>query len=191
MKVALLVEGPSDERTLKILSKKIMGEQTGIETRILRGRGNLLNERKVYSHIVNIIQNHPDVSKIIICIDSECTPKDETEREMKDVENSLRAKIQQNYTIYYIGVIHALEGWLLTDRDNLRKYLGPRARGKILPSAALNCKPKEFMKNIFKRNGKNFLPTLHNPRIAEQIDIDKTAKNNESFKFFRDKVKDP
>ena len=191
MNIVLLVEGPSDANTLKFLVKKILGEQVNVITKPLRGRGNLLKAEKVLNHINTLLRRNPDVSKIIVCVDSECTPEDETEREMKKVENSIRAKIPQKYPIHYIGVIHALEGWLLADPDSIREYLGTRVRVNIPSSATLDCKPKEVMRDIFRKADKGFRPTHDCPRIAEEIDIDKMVKNNKSFARFREKVKDP
>lgn len=47
MKVALLVEGPSDVKTIPILVKRILGERVRIISRNMRGRGGVLNRRKV------------------------------------------------------------------------------------------------------------------------------------------------
>lgn len=190
MKIALLVEGPSDEQTLKILIRKILGEQVSIVTRVMRGRGNLLNERKVRAVILNnILPDHPEVAKIIVCVDSECTPEDEARKEAEEIEKIVNSGMK--HPIYYVCVIHALEGWLLGDLDGIKIYLGQRANMKISPSATRDCNPKEIMKDIFRQNERQFLPTLDNPRIAERINIDKIATNNKSFLRFQDKVKDP
>lgn len=83
MKIVLLVEGPSDANTLKVLVKKILGEQANVIPKPRRGRGNLLKAEKVLKYINTLLRRNPDVSKIIVCVDSECTPEDETEREIK------------------------------------------------------------------------------------------------------------
>lgn len=190
MKIALLVEGPSDEKTLRILVHKISGEQVGIVTRVMRGRGNLLNERKVKAVISNdILLGHPEVSKIIICVDSECTPENEAKKEVEKIEKNVKSGVK--YPLYYVTLIHALEGWLLADPDTIGIYLGQKANVKISPSDTLDCNPKEVMKDIFRRNERQFLPTRDNPGIAERINIDKIATNNKSFLRFQDKVKDP
>jgi hypothetical protein len=188
VKIALLVEGPSDEKTLRILVQKISGKQVSIVTRVLRGRGNILNERKVRAIINNIIANHPEVSKTIACVDSECTPENEARKEAEEIEKIVNSGMK--HPIYYVTLIHALEGWLLADPDTIGIYLGQKANVKISPSDTLDCNPKEVMKDIFRRSERQFLPTLDNPRIAERINIDKIATNNKSFLRFQDKVKD-
>lgn len=190
MKIALLVEGPSDEKTLRILVQKILGEPISIVTRVMRGRGNLLNERKVRAVILNnILPDHPEVAKIIVCVDFECTPEDEAQEEVGKIEKIVKSGMKS--PIYFIPVIHALEGWLLADPDRIKEYLGQRANVKISPSATLDCNPKEIMKDIFRQNERQFLPTLDNPRIAERINIGKIVEKNKSFTHFQDKVKDP
>lgn len=190
MKIALLVEGPSDEVTLRILVQKILGEPISVVTRVMRGRGNLLNERKVRAVILNsILPDHPEVSKIIVCVDFECTPEDEAQEEVGKIEKIVKSGMK--HPIYYIPVIHALEGWLLADPEGIKAYLGQRTDVKISPSATLDCNPKETMKGIFRKNERKFLPTLDNPRIAERINIDKISTNNKSFLRFYDRIKNP
>jgi hypothetical protein len=150
----------------------------------------LLREEKIYSHIVyDILQEHPDISKTIVCVDSECTPEEEVLKKLKEVENSLKTKTKQ--PIYYLCVTHALEGWLLGDPDGIKQLLGPRAKVHIPPSATLECKPKEIIKDIFQKADKEFLPARDNQRIAEKIDLKIVGKNNKSFYNFQAQVKDP
>lgn len=191
MKIALFVEGQSDKETLTILVKKILGEHASVIPRVFRGKENLLNEQKVHSSITYLVQEHPDVSKIIVCVDSECTPEDQTERVIRKVEKSIKSKIQQRHLVYYVGIIHALEGWLLADSDAVTERLGPKIKVNIPPQTTLDCKPKEVIKDIFRKVGKEFVALQDNPRIAEKIDIDKMANQNESFARFRERVKDP
>ncbi len=190
MKIALLVEGVSDEKTLRILVHKILGKQVSIVTRVIRGRGDLLNERKVKAIIINdIMVSHPEVSKILICVDSECTPEDVTQKEIEKREKVVKSGVKS--AIHYIAVIHALEGWLLADPEGIEQYLGQRANVKISPSATQDCNPKKIMKDVFRQNERQFLPKRDDPRIAERINIHKIATNNKSFVRFQDKVKDP
>lgn len=185
MKIALLVEGPSDNETLAILVKKILGESTSVIPRVLRGRGNVLNAQKVCSVAQFLLQRSPDVSKIIVCVDSECTPGDQTEREIGEIEKFVNTRVQ-GCPVHYIAVIHALEGWLLADAHAITEYLGRAAKAKIPRRAASNCKPKEVMKEVFRKVNKGYLASRDAPRIAEGIDIDRIASRNESFARFRE-----
>lgn len=188
MKFALLVEGDSDSKTLSILIKKILGEKVGVIARVV-GQGNLLKARKVCAYIQDIIRENPDVIKILACIDSECTSEQETKGLIKPVEKEVKISIGQQYKFSYIVVVHALEGWLLADPDAITGYLRPKKKVKIPDSATLDCRPKETLKNIFKKVGKDFLNTVADPRIAERVDSDKMAKRNKSFARFLEYIK--
>jgi len=129
VKIALFVEGKSDKDTLRILLRRLLRERASVILRVFRGRGNLLNVEKVCAVAQVLLRESPDVSKIIACVDSECTPGDQTEREIRKIEQSVNANIQHKCSVHYIAVIHALEGWLLTDPDAIIKHLG---RGAIV-----------------------------------------------------------
>lgn len=189
IKIALFVEDKIGKKAIEILAHKITARGTSIKLRFIK-RGGLLNEQKVYSFIKNdILQDHPDVSKIIACVDSECTLEEEIEKEVQKVKGTLTVKV--NRPVYYVVVVHALEGWLLSDPEGIKKYLGPRAKINISPSASKECRPKKVMKDIFRKAGKDYLHTIHNSQIAELSDPKKIIKSNPSFKNFYEVIKDP
>lgn len=190
MKIGLFVEGKSDKETLRALSRRILGKDTSVIPRTFRARGNLLNERKVGSVGHVLLQKSPEVSKIIVCVDSECTPKHQTEREIKKIEKLVNTEFQDKCDVQFIAVIHALEGWLLTDPDAVINYLGSEVPIRIPKGAASNCRPKELMKEVFRKANKDYMATRDAPRIAEGIDIDKVVNKNESFARFRECVAD-
>ena len=188
MKIAIFVEDKYYE-PYRILARKIMGKQTGLEIR-WKKRHDLLKYEKIYNYIsCDILQEHPDISKIIVCVDSECTPETETEKEIKKVENLLRKRIP--VSISSVVVNHALEGWLLADTETIQSYMGSMAEVNIPSSATHECRPKEVMKDIFRKANREFLPTRDNLYIAEKIDLQKVAKRNQSFARFQEQVKDP
>ncbi len=187
MKIAIFIEEQSSKEPIKTFIHKILGQHAGIIDRVVK-RGNLLNEEKVKAHI-NFLLIYHSISKIIVCVDSECTPEEEIEKITNKIEKSLKAKIKQ--PIYYITIVHAFEGWLLSDPDCIKKYLGPRAKVNISPSASKECKPKEVMKDIFRKADKDYIHTLHNTEIAERANPERIMKSNKSFKKFYDVIKDP
>jgi hypothetical protein len=84
-----------------------------------------------------------------------------------------------------------LERWLLGDPNGIEQDLGPRAKVNKPASATLECKPKEIIKDIFRKADKEFVPYRDNERIAERIDLKIVVKNNKSFCRFQKQVKDP
>jgi hypothetical protein len=191
MKIILFVEGrrkpSSEEKTIKMIARKKLPETTGIETRIIQ-RGDLLKEDKVYSQLVNdVLLDHPDAKKVVICIDAEC--EREINEKTKKVEQSLSKKI--NIPIFYVVVVNAVEGWLLADIEAVKYSLGRNANVNISPSATLDCKPKELLKDIFRKADRDFIHMRDNPKIAEEMDVDKAARNNQSLAYFVEKLIDP
>jgi len=189
VKIALFVEGPSDKETIPILIRKIFEQNIGIITRVARNRGDLLNTRKVLAHIHGILRRNQADFKVIVCVDSHCTPKAETEKEAVEAEKSIRSEV--SVPVHYAPVIHALEGWLMSDHDAIRRCVGANARVSVGQSDITNCRPKEIMKAIFRRNGRDFLPRRDCPKIARETDIERLTRLNESFREFRERVEDP
>jgi len=193
VKIALLVEGrtrpSSEEKTIKTIVRKIIPSEVGIESRLIN-RGDLLtNEKKVYACISNILQNHPDISKIVVCVDSHCTQKEEIDKEVRKVEGNLKKKV--NIPVSYVVIEHALEGWLLADPESVIGHLSPKVRIDIPSSYTKECKPEEKMKEIFRKSNREFVHMRDNYSIAERLNIERAASANDSFANFIEKIKDP
>lgn len=189
MKIAIFIEEPSSQKAIQIFVRKILGERVGIVIRVKK-RGDLLNKEKIKAYIENdILLEHNDISKFIVCVDSECTPEEEMTKLTCKIEANLKSKVKQPF--HYVIVTHAFEGWLLADPVCIKEYLGPRAKVKIPASAASECKPKEYLKDIFRKANKDFLYTVENARIADLSDPRRMIKNSTSFKKFYEIIKDP
>ena len=189
MKIAIFIEESSSRKAIKSFVHKISGKQTGIVSRV-KNRGDLLDEKKIETHInKDILLEHDDISKFIVCVDSECTPEEEMAKITRRIETSLRSKIKQSF--HYIVVTHAFEGWLLADPTCIKKYLGPRTKVKIPASASKACKPKALMQDIFRKANRDYHYTIENERIADLSDPKRMIKNSTSFKKFYDVIKDP
>ncbi len=193
MKIALFVEGrtrpSSEEKTIKVLARKIIPREIGIESRLIE-RGDLLtNINKVSSCINDILQDHPDISKIIVCVDSHCTPKEENEKKARNIEKNLKVKVE--LPVFYIVIEHALEGWLLADPESIIGYLGPKVRIDIPSSYTKECKPEERIKEIFRKSNRQFVHMRDNHLIAERLNIDRATGANKSFADFVRIIRDP
>lgn len=110
------------------------------------------------------------------------------------MESSIRRNLmkgRESCFLYYIPVTYALEGWLLADSDAIRKYLGSGAGVKIPDSTTLDCRPKEVMRDLFRKAGRKFIPRQDYPIIARSANVNKILKRNESFRVFQEKIRDP
>jgi len=186
MKVGLFVEGPTDKEVIQILVKKI-DPKIKIIARVLPP-GDLLNPQKIRTYIEqDLLLKHHDLTKVIICKDSECTDPKEIEREFSDVEKKLQ-EFKIKIPVQLCIVVHALEGWLMADAESLSKFLGD-ARIKIPKNSESLCKPKEALRELFRKANRDYIAKRDCPKIAEMADIERIAKNNKSFARFRKLLK--
>lgn len=112
MKIGLLVEGKTDVVTIRTLVRKIF-ESSNVRPktiiRQLRGRGDMFSAEKIQTFIQqSILVNDPDVSIILICVDSHCTPPEEIQKKANQHAN--QKKHFQRSSVKLEGVIIALPG---------------------------------------------------------------------------------
>jgi len=180
MKVGLFVEGPTDKEVIPILVKKV-DQKIKIIVRVVP-QGDLLNPQKIRSYIEkDLLLEHHDLTKVIICRDSECTNPKHIEREFRRGEEELQGlKIPVQLCV----VVHALEGWLMADAESLSNFLGGPRLLKIPKNSESLCKPKEALRELFRKANRDYIAQRDCPRIAEMADIKRMAKNNKSFAHF-------
>lgn len=185
MKIGFLVEGSTERKVIPILVRKIFANQKRkpqfIPPRVVP-QGDLMNARKIQAYIEKDLHcDHPDLSKVIICRDSECTNPKLVERDFQSVQQKLK-RLGVKIPVFYCVVVHALEGWLLADTKALSRFVGrPNLR---IPKPESICKPKGELRKIFGRINRSYNPSRDNPRIAELADVNRMADNNKSFAQF-------
>lgn len=185
MKIGFLVEGPTERKVIPILVRKIIANQKRkpqfIPPRVVP-QGDLMNARKIQAYIEkDLYHDHPDLSKVIICRDSECTDPKLIKRDFQSVQQELK-RLGVKIPVAYCVVVHALEGWLMADTQAISQFVG-RANLKI-PKPESICKPKDELKRIFGRINHSYNPSRDNSRIAELVDVNRIADNNKSFAHF-------
>jgi hypothetical protein len=188
MSIGLFVEGSSDKKAIPILIHKILevhGSRQKCICRNLRGKGNILNAKKIQGHWKALLEQDSDIAKVIVCVDSDCDPAGIQEKAL-EIERELN---KMGLPIRYAVVVHALEGWLAADSKALERLLGRQVQ--IKRNLEEECKPAEWLENLFARRGKNFQKTRDDPRIAEHVDPREIAKHSSSFRRFCQLVKDP
>ena len=191
MKVALFVEGKSDRSTIPILVRRLFegkGDRPAVVARKLPP-GDLLSADKIAVYVrEDILLEHRDIDKIIVCVDSECTPVEEKKALAEEAERQLKNLGVEPLPRYCV-LAHALEGWLGTDEKALSAVAGRPVRLK--ERAASACRPKELVAEAFRKAGREFVYVRDDPRIARHIDPATVEKGNESFASFRRLIEDP
>lgn len=135
-------------------------------------------------HLNVFLQQHRGVTKVLICIDSECTDVNKTSRQAQDTERQLTRALKTPL-VKYVVVDHSLEGWLLRDLKAVKSILGTGAKLKGLPNPEDECRPAELMRRLFHIYGKqDFRKTVHNKEIAKQIDVRLLESRSATFRKF-------
>lgn len=185
--ILLLVEGPSDRDALPILARKIAGHSLKA---LPVGKGDLFQPGKLEIHVQFARHQHPSISKVFLCVDSECTPIEDTQHRTRSLEATLAHEFP-SLAIRYIIVDHSLEGWFMVDRGALRKVLGKESWLPKKISSFKGCRPARDMERIFHRNKRDFIKKRDDKRLAEEINIGHVRRMCETFQYFAQTVSDP
>jgi hypothetical protein len=190
LRIAIFVDGQSDKQTVGILAEKLLSNRSprpGLKL-LLLPRGDFFRTRKVSAQLKVVQQNHPDIGKVILCLDCECTPRGKIQPRLTKVQKELRL-IHPFLNPTFVLKVHALEGWLASDRQAVQKVLG--ARPKTYPKPENVCKPKELLATVFKKANREFDYMLDDPRLAQETDIERLCQSSPSFCEFRKAIEDP
>jgi hypothetical protein len=180
--VLLLVEGPSDEKVLPILARRL---RSGVRfTAKAVGKGDLLSAQKVEVHIRFATAHQRGIDKAVLCIDSECTPTEETRARLDAVAREVGTRFP-SIAIRGVVVDHSLEGWLLCDRQALAQFLGQAEQRLRYGNAENECRPAALMGRLFKQARRDFVKTDVLPRLAEIVDAQRISQGSPTFETFR------
>ena len=184
------MDGPSDKQTIGILAERLLSNRSpkpGLKL-LLLPRGDFFSAPKVSAQLKVVHQRHPDIGKVILCLDCECTPTEDIEPQLTEVQKQVRHDHPSlNPTI--VLKVHALEGWLASDPQAVQKVLG--AKPKTYPKPENECKPKELLATIFKKANKEFDYMRDDPLLAQEIDVERLCRSSPSFCEFRKAIEDP
>jgi hypothetical protein len=190
LRIAIFVDGPSDRDTLKILARKLLAQRRptpGLEFRVLP-RGDFFSSPKISAYLTHLHRTRPDVDKAILCLDCDCTPAEDIQPQLTKVQEEVRRSHPSlNPTI--VLKVHALEGWLASDRQAVQKVLGAKPKTYGKPENV--CNPKELLAMVFKKANKDFDYMRDDPRLAQETDIERLCRSSPSFSEFRKAIEDP
>ncbi len=180
MTILLFTEDDVTGEAIRILAKKIL-PQTGKPPRILQRaipRGDIFKPEKISAYVMRVKQEYGSRTKVIICVDSECTDSRITEENLIPSKKALRTSAD------FVVVVHALETWLLADANALRMVLGKNI--KISDSFERECQPKMMLGDILLKHQRRVLRNDDHIKISKQVAPDIVAKRCASFKKFRE-----
>ena len=190
MRIAIFVDGPSDQETIRILAEKLLSNRSpkpGLEFQVLP-RGDFFSAPKVSAYLKFLHQRQPDVGKVVLCLDCECSPTGDIQPQLSRVQEEMRRN-HPTLSPTVVLKVHALEGWLASDQQAVQKVLG--AEPKTYPKPENECRPKELLATVFKKANKEFDYMRDDPRLAREIDIERLCQSSPSFREFRKAIEDP
>ena len=181
MTLGVFVEGPSDRQTIPVLIGKV-GYSAAVRPRIVR-QAEMLNPAEMSRQVAALTRTHRRLRGILVFTDSEGVDPDETLRRTETVSARLNEQTR-GIPVSYVVVDHSLEGWLACDVTALKGVLGPNATVRIRGNPEDCLRPARLMQRIFRRNGKRFVKTVHNPKIAELVTPRNVAAKSPTFRRF-------
>ena len=179
MSLGLIVVGQSDRDAIPILIRRL-DYTSAIHTRVVR-QGNLLNVAKMQNHIAGMSRSHRDLERVLVLMDSEGVDPDVTLDSASPVSNQLNRTFR-GFSIHFLAVDHALEGWLACDEDALKSVLGRHARIHISGNPEDHPEPATLMKRIFRANRRSFVKTRDDPLIAQNVKPENILVRSPTFR---------
>ena len=127
-------------------------------------------------------ESRQEKSKIIICVDSECTDPSITERNLAPCKRAVKGL---SFVVHFLVVVHALETWLAADEKALRAILKTNKEIKIPGNLEMECRPVTILKDIYRKHRREFLKSKDDLIIAEHANPTQIAKRCSSFRRFQ------
>lgn len=164
MTVGIIVEEPSAVGFVKKIAEKL-----GIHLQIIvaKGREKLKTKLKAYAALLE------GCEKIIALVDSHCSDPLEIEKTFRFTRN-----------VEVCVIVHAIESWLLGDRNALAKILKD-SQIRTPQNPETFCKPEEELAKLFQRHGKKYLKSRDARIIAEFIELEAVTNKCPSFQRFK------
>jgi len=182
VKIVLFTEDDTTGKAIRILAQKVLAEKSKPPKVIQRWvrQGHIFNPKNIVLFIKNEIQQ--EKSKIIICVDSECTNPSIIERNLGPCKRAVKGL---QVVVYFLVVVHALETWLAADEEALRIILKTNKEIKIPGDLENECRPGNILQEVFHKHGRKFAKSKDDLAIAEHANPAQIAKRCNSFRKFQ------
>lgn len=179
VKIGVIAEDASDVEVLKILASKVATRKFSTAHFIGKGCGPL--KRKI-----------PAWCKVFVTkgVNSVIVVHDRDRLDAAKLKETLSSLIpEESFAVSSVVVpIEELEAWLLSDEHAIRKALNLTAAPKPTHHPEAILSPKEHLGRLVRQHSKNqqkqYVNTIHNPLIAEEISLTKLNRCP-SFRDFR------
>lgn len=183
MTIVLFTEDGATGEAIRILARKVFSP-TGRNVKIKRhqiDRGNIFKNPRKLEALVKLAQNEGK-SRVIVCVDSECTDPAEIERNLTPCKKHLK---KTRLAVDIVVVVHTLETWLAADRNALCLTFNIEDNIRIPGNLETICRPADMLKELIRKHGNEFIKSRDDLRIANHANPDEIARRCSSFAQFQ------
>lgn len=176
--IIILVEGETDEEIYQDI-KSFLRLKNGnrgfdfkkIVVKNLKGIGNF--KSKAYGYCNKVSQNNPNIEfTVFLCYDTDVFgAQKKPPVNWKEIEKSIRELKLNN--IYHIKAKTAIEDWILSDVEGLKKHLRLNKKTKVVGSNGY-----EKLCNLFKKANKVYSKGSKVAGLVKSLDIEKITCSN-------------
>jgi Domain of unknown function (DUF4276) len=188
--ICLLVEGTTDKKVIRILLDKIgelQGHRQSFHFRV-KNRSDLFQGPKVGAIIqYDLLQQIPDLTRVVVCVDMECEPPELLAGRV-DLFLAYISQAGLGVRVDFHLVRYALESWLAADPEAWHRAFRFNLRTDLPPGILEECDPKGVLISNLSRTGFDFRPTVHDIKVAEQLEVSDAAHNCQNFAQFMERV---
>jgi Domain of unknown function (DUF4276) len=183
---AVLAEDRSDADSLVVLVRRICGRPNAtVVSKGFSGCGELC--RKAASHILNFADR--GATHFIICHDADESDPQEIRAK---VQTAIKNRIPSDFLYCIVVPVQELEAWIIADEEAIKKAI-PTFELKAVSRPETVASPKEWLVKESRRGRSRplYVPTIHNAKVAQHIDLDRLDKKCPSFRPLKEFVSPP
>jgi len=182
-RLGVIAEDDSDIETLKILIRRMTNCQVSFKKYAAKGCGKLRRKApRIASRYVN-----ENTTYVIICHDLDSGDMGKYARLCRELRISIQGIRDSDRLICIVIPVQELEAWFLADVSLInRRFPGMNLRSIANPEGIPS--PKEYIaKKSRTENCKpRYVNTIHNPQLAESLDLSEVSSKCPAFHPFRD-----
>lgn len=180
----IIAEDTSDVNSVKVLIKAITNKNIGSKQFVGKGSGKILRKCKAWSEQLAL----KGCSVLILIQDSDTS----NTKKIEDLHDTLKNALATcSIKKHIISIpVQELEAWLLSDPSAIAKTFNLKKTPKVLGKIENINSPKEHLGKIVAKEGKTFIHTIHNEKIASNLNLKTVLEKSASFEPFYNFIRD-